>query len=122
MTQRRGGLIRVTTAGIQQDCLGDATYNLGVPKRTAVLKADGRPGGYTEEGQVPFIEVDVLDRPDLDLKAFLGVSDATVTVDLANGKSVVLSHAWYAGEGTGESKNGSVKSRWEGLEAVEINP
>lgn len=118
--QKRGGLYRITTDGVQQDCAGVCTYHLGTPKRSVVMKGDGRPAGFSEEGQVPYIEVDVLDRAPLDVKALSTAEDITVVADLANGKSVVLSHAWFAGDGTIESKEGVIKARWEGIEANEV--
>jgi hypothetical protein len=118
--QARGGLYRLTVDGVQQDCSGVCTYHLGAPKRTAVMSSTGRAVGYTEEGQVPYVEVDILDRADLDVSAFTLGRDVTIVVDLANGKSVVLSHAWYAGDGSVESKEGVIKSRWEGLEGNEV--
>jgi len=118
--QKRGGLYRITVDGVQQECTGVCTYHLGAPKRTAIIKSDGRPAGFSEEGVVPFVEVDVLDRAGLDAASFTRAEDVTVVVDLANGKSIVLSHAWYAGDGQGESEKGIIKSRWEGLEGNEV--
>jgi hypothetical protein len=118
--QKRGGLYRITVNGVQIECLGVCTYHLGAPKRTAIIKSDGRAAGFSEEGVVPYIEVDALDRAGLDVSAFTTAEDVTVVVDLANGKSIVLSHAWYAGDGQGESEKGVIKSRWEGSEGNEV--
>lgn len=120
MSQVRGGIYRISVDGQAQDCVGEATYNLGVPKATPIMGSDGRVKGVTLEGQEPFIEVDVLDRPDLDLATFLAAKDVTVAINLANGKTVVLSHAVQSGEGTVTTKDGVVKVKWIGAEAIEV--
>jgi hypothetical protein len=44
--------------------------------------------------RVPFIEGDVSLRPELSMEAVEAVTDATVTAELANGRSYVLRQAW----------------------------
>lgn len=107
-----GGIIRITANGEQISAKGVWTYNLGKPKREAVVGADG-VHGYKEVPQVAFIEGPTTDRGDLDLEALVGLRDATITLDLANGKAVVGGGAWFAGEGTGSTDEGEVAVRFE---------
>lgn len=118
--QRRGGTISVQVNGTTQDCKGAWTYNLGRPKREAIKGSDGKIHGYKESVQVPFIEGEITDRGDLDLDAMLSMVDGTVTLQLANTKVVVLRQAWFAHEGTGNTEEGNIPVRWEGLSAQEI--
>jgi hypothetical protein len=118
-TQRRGGIIQLQVNGELQDAKGAFTYNLGRPKREAIVGADSTHG-YKETPQVAFIEGEVTDRGTLDLAALVTISGATVTLELANGKVIVLRDAWYAGEGTGNTEEGNVAVRFEGKDAEEI--
>src|SRR5512141_839816 len=118
MSQRRGGIISVQANGTIYNAKGAFTYNLGQPKRDPVLGADG-VHGYTEKPQIAFIEGAITDRADLDLAALLTMTEATVTLQLAVGKIIVLRNAWDAGEGTGNTEEGEIPVRWEGKSGEE---
>jgi len=118
-SQRRAGLVQVQINGEIQDAKGNFSYNLGQPKREAIIGTDG-VHGFKETPQVAFIEGGITDHGNLDLKALVTVDGATVTISLANGKVVVLRDAWFAGEGTATSEEGEVAIRFEGANAEEI--
>lgn len=118
--QRRAGFIQVQVQGEVQDAKGAFTYNLGRPKREAIIGADG-VHGYKEMPQVPFIEGAITDRGSLDLAALANGKDQTITLTLANGKLIMLRDAWFAGEGTVSTEEGEISVRWEGSNAEEIN-
>ena len=119
MANRVSGLLYVRVDGIQRNALGNWTYNLGTPRREAVVGAD-RIHGYKEMPQPAFIEGEITDQSDLDLAALQKLDDATVTLELGNGKTIVLRNAWYASEGTVGTENANVQVRFEGLSAEEI--
>jgi hypothetical protein len=119
MSQRRGGIIQVQVNGGLLEARGNWTYNLGRPAREEILGTDA-VHGYTEKAQAPFIEGEITDRSDLDLAAFLDLTDATVTLSLANGKVIALRHAWQAADGTANSEEGNVSVRFVGTGAEEI--
>lgn len=116
---RVGGLIALKIDGDINKAKGNFTYNLGKPKRDAVLGADV-VHGYKEAVQVPFIEGEITDSRDMSLEALLLAEDKTITLELANGKVIVLREAWYAGEGTGNTEEGNIAVRFEGKSAEEI--
>jgi hypothetical protein len=117
-SQRKGGLIQLQVNGVMHDAKGSFSYNLGRPKREAIVGADA-VHGYMEKPQVAFIEGEITDRGTLDLNELVTMSDATVTLELANGKIVALRDAWFAGEGTGQTDEGNISVRFEGLSAEE---
>lgn len=119
MSQRRGGLIQVQVNGELYDAKGNFTFNLGRPKREAIVGSDA-VHGYKEVPQVAFIEGEFTDRGTMDLEKLLLMKDATVTLQLANGKVIVLRDAWYASEGTGNTEEGNVGFRFEGKSGEEI--
>jgi len=118
--QRVAGLIQVQVNGAIQDAKGNFSYNLGRPKRDAIVGSDG-VHGYKETPQVAFIEGAITDRGTLDLDALATGRDLTVSLALGNGKMIVLSEAWFAGEGTGTSEESEISVRWEGASAEEVS-
>lgn len=111
--QRRGGVIQIQVNGEVYRAKGSFSYNLGRPKREAIVGAD-TVHGYKEMPQVAFIEGEFTDGDDLSLPGLLGVKDATVTLTLANDKVIVLHGAYYAAEGTVGTEEGNIAVRFEG--------
>ncbi len=116
---RVAGIINAKVNGEIQQAKGNWTYNLGAPKRDAVVGAD-RTHGYKELPQVAFIEGEITDRGDLDVAALVLLKDSTVTLELANGKVVVLRDAWFAGEGNIQTEEANITVRFEGMSAEEV--
>ncbi len=116
---RVAGLIALKINGDLYKAKGNFTYNLGMPKRDAILGAD-RVHGYKEAVQTPFIEGEITDTSELSLEALMMVDDATITLELGNDKVIVLRQAWQAGEGTGNTEEGNIAVRFEGMSAEEI--
>lgn len=109
---RRAGRIYLKIDGEMHDAKGSFSYNLGQDKRDAIPGADGIHG-YKETPQVPFIEGAITDRGDLDLEAMCRQDGVTVTLELVNGKTIVLANAWFAGEGTVTTEEAEIAVRWE---------
>lgn len=118
-TNRRGGVLFLKKDGTIYDAKGNFTYNLGQPKRDAIVGPD-KVHGYKELPQVPYLEGEITDSSTLDLAAFVNTTDSTLTLELANGKTFVLRNAWYAAEGNGQTEEGNIQVRFEGLSAEEI--
>lgn len=116
---RIGGMISLKINGDMYFAKGNFTYNLGEPKKEGVVGSD-RVHGYTEKPQIPFIEGEITDRNELNLKDLVTLVDATVTLELANGKVIMLREGWYAGEGTGNTDEGNIALRIEGMSAEEV--
>lgn len=117
--KRVGGIIELKIDGQTHSAKGNFTYNLGVPKRDAVVGADA-VHGYKETPQVAFIEGEITDRSTVSLDKLTRTSDATIMLRLANGKLIVLRNAWFAGEGTGNTEEGNIGVRFEGMSGEEV--
>jgi len=89
---RRAGIIYLKVDGDQKECVGDFSYNIGAPKRTALIGSDG-VHGFGEEPQVAFIEGEVRDSYGLDLETLAKLEDVTVTLELNNGKVQKIANA-----------------------------
>jgi hypothetical protein len=120
MAELRGGKISFQFDDARLDAKGAFTYNLGAPIREAIVGSDG-VHGYKELPQVPMIEGIVTDRADLDVVGdILNKTDGTGILTLANGKTVVLRNAWYAGTGNITTDEGEIELKFEGLQAEEV--
>jgi len=120
MGQRRGGIISLTLSGEILDAKGNFSYNLGQPMREGIVGSD-RVHGYSEKPQIPFVEGEITDRFDLDLKnSLFALTDGTITLQVGNGKTVVLRGAWFAGEGNVQTEEGNIAVRFEGEVAEEF--
>lgn len=116
---RRGGIIYLKIDGAIYSAKGSYTYNIGTPKRDAIVGATAIDG-YKEVPQIPFIEGEITDNPNVDLQALTTAENATVTLELANGKVIMLREAWYASEGTGNTDEGNIGVRFEAISGEEI--
>jgi hypothetical protein len=117
---RRAGTIFFKVDSALYSAKGGFTYNFGVPKREAVVGSD-TVHGYKEMPQVPFIEGEITDSSSLDVKALLGLDGVTVTLELANGKVILLRDAWYAGDGNIGTEEANIQVRFEGLGCEEVS-
>lgn len=116
---RLAGVHTLQVDGVTVNVVGNWTYNLGVAEREALVGPDG-VHGYKETNRVPFIEGEIRDRAEIDIKALASTSGATVTLGLANGKVIMLRNAWAAGEWTGNTEDANLPARFEGQSAEEI--
>lgn len=120
MAQNRvAGLISLKVDGQIYNAKGNFTYNLGRHKKEAVIGADG-VHGYKETPQVPFIEGEITDRAAISLQTLCDIENATVTLELANGKVIVIRGAWFAADGTANTEESNVGIRFEGMSGEEI--
>lgn len=119
MSQRLGGIISFQVEGRAYNAKGAFTYNLGNPMRTPVIGSDG-VHGYSETPQVAFIEGAVTDDGTLSLQELTTLRNKTVTVALANGKTIMLPDAYFAAEGTGNTEQGEIAVRFEAAQGVEV--
>ncbi len=70
--------------------------------------------GYKEKPRAPFIEVEVITDGTVDLQAFQGVRNSTITAELANGQVWVLNPAWATTAPDGNHADGTATLRFEG--------
>lgn len=116
---RIGGTIQVTINGKVYSPKGEFTYRINKKKREGMTTAVDVPG-YIETPLIPFLEGEITDSKNLDVQALQEVEDATITLLLANGKTVVFEHAWYAADGDIGTQEGNIQVRFEAKSAEEI--
>lgn len=116
---RKGGTIYFKIDGVQFDAIGSFSYGLGTEKRESLVGSDGYHG-FKGMPQASFIEGEIRDSKEFDLKKFAELQDATVTLELANGKVIVMRKGAQVGEGAGNSEDGNIPFRFEGPPAEEV--
>jgi hypothetical protein len=109
---RRAGPYWVWVNGSQLEAKGACTIQPGVLKNDAIIGAS-KTTGYKQTVQVASIEFAITDHPDLDTIALRNTTNATITVELNNGKRWLVQDAWYAGEGTMTTDEGEIGMRFE---------
>ncbi|MEQ8585155.1 MAG: phage tail tube protein [Thalassobaculaceae bacterium] len=117
---RVAGTLFFKVDGTQYKAKGNFEYDLGAPKREAITGPDG-VHGYKEMPKAPYVTGAITNDGAVDLDTLFNLDGATVTLEQANGKTVVLENAWYAGDGKVTTEEGEVEIRFEGLSAKEIS-
>lgn len=113
------GKIFFKVGGTRYAAKGSFTYNLGIDKQEGEIGHDGA-ASIKVLPQLARIEGEITDRLDLDLKAFCSIVDETVTLELTNGKTIVLNEAWYAGDGDGQTESGNIQALFQAESGEEI--
>lgn len=116
---RRGGIISFKVDGVLYNAKGAFSYHIGSPKREAIIGSDGLHG-YKEVPQPAYIEGEITDDLEVDLDALTRLDGATITLDLAIGKTIVLRNAYFAGDGVGHSDEGNIAVKFEARTGEEM--
>ena len=117
--RRIAGVVEVTYNGKVLKVVGSVSYNLGQRLREGLVGADG-VHGYKESFQIPFLEGEGRIVSGQSIKELLNVTQATVICKLATGKQIMIGGAWFEGEGTGSSEEGTIPFKFCGDSAEEI--
>lgn len=112
MSNIRAGTIYFKIDGIQYDAKGDFTYNLGGGTRGTIVGSD-QSHGYKITPRPAHIEGKITDAANLDVAKLQSLDGVTVTLELANGKTVVFKDAWFAGEGNINTGEAEIDVRFE---------
>lgn len=116
---RKGGTIYFKVDGTQYEAKGEFTYAISGWKNTPIPGASS-VHGYTSEVVVPFVEGAITDSKDVSLKTLTGLDGVTVTLELANGKTIVLHDAWYAADAQVKTKEGEIPVRFDAKSGEEV--
>lgn len=115
---RIAGTAYVKADGAQFSLAGTLTVSIDKAEREGLAGLSG-VAGYKETPRVPFIEGEFYLTENLSLPTIEGIVNATITAELANGKTYVLRNAWSAGAREANAAEGTVTIRFEGKEGIE---
>jgi len=115
MANRRiGGVIFVKKDGEAVQAKGSWTINPGVNKKEMISGADG-VHGFKELPQPSAIEGVITDLDTLDVEALYATRDATITIELANGKVFSCEEAVFSGDGESTTEEGEITVEFQGV-------
>lgn len=116
----RAGIVRVSTNGQRIDVTnGGIRYGFGGVQLTEILGADNFHG-FSGAVAPAYIEVTITDHKKLDVAALFDAQDATITAELFNGKTLVLSQASNTSDRTAQSSDGAITLRFVGTSLKEL--
>ena len=119
MGQRVGGVLKLTIDGTQFPARGNFQVSASNVKREGIAGQDG-VHGYTEAPIVPGIKGDFTTTKEVSLTALLAITNSTITAEMANGKTYVLTEAWTKGAFEIDSAEGKFSAEFEGVTCEEI--
>lgn len=109
MAKKIAGTCYVNVDGTQLVVKGSIETPLNKVVRETVL-----PGYYKETELTPYVSLTAIFTEDFPLKVLQDGTEMTVTCELANGKTYVLSDAYLAGDATYNADEGEATLRFEG--------
>lgn len=113
------GIAYLKINGEQKTLSGSFSVSPTNTVKTGVAGLSGY-AGYTEAARVPYMEGSLLDTDGLSVKDLAKIENATITVELVNGKTYVGQEMFVAGEPTHDLSNGEVSVRFEGRNIDEM--
>lgn len=114
---RVAGIAYVYVDGIVMPLGGTLTIEPWDSEKETVKGLSGVVG-YKETPMEPFIEIEVILDPALDIKAFQEVRNSVITAELANGQVYVLKPAWSTTRPDMNTGEGTATLRFEGKSCV----
>lgn len=119
MSNRIAGVAYLKVNGRQVALSGKWTTNLSINgKREAIVGQDG-VHGYKEMPTAPKFSGDACYTRDASIEELRNIDDATITLELANGKIHLLRNAWCSDEIELNTEDASFKLTFEGISGEE---
>ena len=118
-SNRIGGTLYLTIGGTQYAARGNWTVSPSSVKREGVAGQD-YVHGYTEKPVVPGAKGDLTTVPGLSVEALQDITNETVVIALANGRTYSLVQAWTNAAFEIDSTEGKVGIEFGCISAEEI--
>ena len=118
-SQMIAGTAFIKVDGKQYTLEGSLTVSINAVTREGKAGLSG-VAGYSETSHIPFIEGAFYTTDEFKAEELSKVTDATITVNLANGRNYLLSNAWQSGDVEIDVAAGTSTIRFEGLQGKEI--
>lgn len=113
MSDIAGGVCFVTANGRRLEIGNSVSYGVSDYVREVTRGLSGR-AKVTKKPNVPFIEVELTTYGEVSLKEIADLENITVTLEMANGKTFVLTKANQVGAIEGDAAEGTSTARFEG--------
>jgi hypothetical protein len=118
-TNRLAGTAFISVDGQTYMLAGDLGYSpSGVTRET--LAGQDRVHGYSEKPKQGSISATLRDAGGLSVKSFNAMTNVTVTLELANGKTVLGRNMWTVEAQEVKTAEGTFEVKWEGFSVEEV--
>lgn len=110
---RIAGTAYISVDGKTYMLAGDLAYSPASVERETVTGMD-RVHGYSEKPHAGSISATLRDAGDLTVADFNAMTNVTVTLELANGKTVIGRNMWTVETQEVKTQEGTFEVKWEG--------
>jgi len=117
-SKRLAGTAYLSVDGASYMLTGDLAYSVSSLTRESLVGQDG-VHGYSEKPKVGHIVATVRDSSGLSVADINAMTNVTVTLELANGKTVIGRNMWTVEDQEVKTMEGSFEVRWEGASVEE---
>lgn len=114
-TNRLAGTANFAVDGVAYALAGEFTYNASSVTRESAVGMD-TVHGYIEKPMAPYVSGTFRDSGGLTVADFNGMTNVTVSVQLANGKLIIGRNMWTVESQEVKAAEGTIEVRWEGLQ------
>ena len=118
-TNRLAGTAFLSVDGTTYMLSGDLSYTPSTIKRETLVGQD-RVHGYSEMPSQGSISATLRDAGGLVVGDFNAMTNVTVTLELANGKTVVGRNMWTVEAQEVKTAEGTFEVKWEGVSVEEV--
>lgn len=112
------GTTTATIDGQPYDVVSDAAYMVSTVKRET-LAGQSRVEGYSEMPQAGYISFTIRDNGGMTVRAFNQMTNSTVTLQLANGKTVFGAGMWNTEASEVKTQEATFTLKFEGDDVTE---
>ena len=117
MTLRIAGVAYIKVDGTQYEVKGGVEAPLTQTKREPVMGLNGQMG-YKETAREQYVKFDAGFTADFPITSLNNATNATITVEFANGKIYTLTNAYETGESSANGEEGSVGLYFSGQTGI----
>lgn len=117
--RRLAGIAYIAVDGKRYQLQADAAYSVSSVQRSSLSGMDG-VHGYSEQPVPGHIKATLRDAGSLTVAAFNAMTNATVTLELANGKTIVGRNMWTVEAQEVKATDATFEVTWEGQSVEEL--
>lgn len=114
---RIAGICFIKLDGDQLEVSGGVEVPINDTVRETKAGPNG-PAGFSEVAVIPSVKVSAFLTPDFPREKVAQSTDMTITAELANGKTYVLSGAFLVGDASAKQDDGTVDLEFNGLKGM----
>ncbi len=118
-TNRLAGTAYLAVDGLTYMLAGEFEYSPSTRSRESLIGMDG-VHGYSEKPITGHISGTLRDSGGLSVASLNQMTNVTVTVELANGKTILGANMWTVESQTAKATDATIEVKWEGRSVTEI--